>query len=416
MAPGVSSTRQRPTPGYLPSSLKGDVWYSNLTYGPTVSQNPYFYGSYLGPTRKNEPIYRSADEAYQADALGALLPLSEQHWRNFTTFRLEWEPGEQGYLRWYADGKFAFGIDGADLQATTGGSIPTEPSYLIFNTAISNSWGFPTELPEDCSGDYDCKTAAGQCGFPEGFCDIFPTAFEIESVRVYQSKDKGSNHTVGCNPRSHPTAKFIAAHKYRYLAPHETVPKKPVQQGGGRCNVSDANACGASTNASTGHAGSLSDSASTPTEPRQGRGRGYCNWLGVCTCNDPFTGPTCKVPTYRDNSPGWDWEQQDDVLAPVWPEVPPALAVMTSLLAVALTLVVSALRNQRTKDSTGANSAMADADELLLERNSNNGKSNSNGNSHDSGRGDIELTDSHRSYRTSGSGSGSGSGSDRSHH
>ncbi len=99
LAPGVDASRLRPPAGSLPEW--GYEWYNNLSYGHNVTINPYFYGTFLGPTKKEEPVYRSPEEAYQCDAIGALMQLDESYWRDFTKFRLEWQPGELGYLRWY---------------------------------------------------------------------------------------------------------------------------------------------------------------------------------------------------------------------------------------------------------------------------------------------------------------------------
>jgi hypothetical protein len=33
----------------------GFNWYKNLTYGDNTSINPFFYGTYLGATKKEEP-------------------------------------------------------------------------------------------------------------------------------------------------------------------------------------------------------------------------------------------------------------------------------------------------------------------------------------------------------------------------
>ena len=182
MAPGVDPKKKRPESGTLPEW--GYEWYNNLTYGRNASINPYFYGTYLGPTKKKEPIYRSIEESYQCDAIGALTQLNKSNWHEFTKFRLEWQPGENGYLRWYANDEFKFGVFGADLKNVSGGGVPNEPSYIILNTAISTSWGFP-EPPAGCD-EYDCKTATGRCGMNEGFCKSLPAEFQIESIRIYQ--------------------------------------------------------------------------------------------------------------------------------------------------------------------------------------------------------------------------------------
>lgn len=53
VAPGIPKAKRRPMPGTLPKW--GFHWYDNITYGKNVSINPFFYGNYLGPTKKNEP-------------------------------------------------------------------------------------------------------------------------------------------------------------------------------------------------------------------------------------------------------------------------------------------------------------------------------------------------------------------------
>jgi len=86
--------------------------------------------------------------------------------------RLEWEPDvEDGYLQWYLDNELVFSIDAAALEAT-GSQIPLEPMYLILNTAVSHSWGFPEpcdiEQCSACYNCYDCTNPACQCALPEG--------------------------------------------------------------------------------------------------------------------------------------------------------------------------------------------------------------------------------------------------------
>jgi hypothetical protein len=53
LAPGIPAKDNRPPSGTLPEW--GFNWYSNLTYGDNTSINPFFYGTYLGPTKKEEP-------------------------------------------------------------------------------------------------------------------------------------------------------------------------------------------------------------------------------------------------------------------------------------------------------------------------------------------------------------------------
>jgi beta-glucan synthesis-associated protein KRE6 len=190
--------------------------------------------------------------------------LNASFFEEMHTYRLEWEPGEEGYLRWYIDGEFRFGIEqeGLDKMGTV---IPKEPSYLILNTAISTSWGFPA-TPAGCE-DFDCKTTAGQCGFAPGFCRTLPAVFKIDSVRLYQNK-KNPNHLLGCNPKEYPTRKFIHANRGKYVRPlKDKAPLKKVVRGKGSCKENKE--CG----------------------------EGVCTKSRECQCSHGWTGPHCLVST-----------------------------------------------------------------------------------------------------------------------
>jgi hypothetical protein len=177
------------------------------------------------------------------------------------TFRLEWEPGENGYLRWYINGKFTFGIDQSSLNFMET-NIPNEPSYIIINTAISTSWGFPPP-PPGCSS-YDCKNPAGRCGFNAGFCELLPAKFLIDHVRVYQDKTN-ELHTIGCNPPNYPTRRYIEAYKYNYKSIVDPEPLQKIVTGGASCR----------TNAHCG--------------------KGTCSAFHKCVCSHGWQGPTCRV-------------------------------------------------------------------------------------------------------------------------
>lgn len=53
LAPGIPANKRRPQSGTLPEW--GFNWYRNLTYGQNTSINPFFYGTYLAPTKTAEP-------------------------------------------------------------------------------------------------------------------------------------------------------------------------------------------------------------------------------------------------------------------------------------------------------------------------------------------------------------------------
>jgi beta-glucan synthesis-associated protein KRE6 len=130
-----------------------------------------------------------------------MMTLNESYFNTPKRFRLEWQPGTDGYVHWYVDGQFRFGVEAEGL-APYMTRIPDEPSYIIMNTAISTSWGFPNP-PFGCT-EYDCKTTEGQCGMNPGFCKSLPAKFLIDSVRVYQNKED-PRQNVGCNPKDRPT-------------------------------------------------------------------------------------------------------------------------------------------------------------------------------------------------------------------
>lgn len=190
-----------------------------------------------------------------------MVQLDDTHFRDMHTFRIEWQPGEGGYVHWYSDSKFRFGIEqeGLDPYHT---HIPREPSYIIFNTAISTSWGFPP-TPLGCS-EFDCKTVEGRCGFNPQFCSSLPAQFKIDHVRVYQNKADPSM-SVGCNPQSYPTSRYIAAHPEKYIMGDQAQPLQDVEAGGGRCK-SDGDC-----------------------------GEGACNAFYRCSCKENWTGPSCLV-------------------------------------------------------------------------------------------------------------------------
>jgi hypothetical protein len=342
VAPGIPESK-RPFSSTLPEW--GFSWYENLTYGVNVSINPFFYGNYLGPTKAKEPVRRSKAESYQCDSIGAMASLNQSYWNEMHKYRLEWEPGEGGYLRWYIDGEFKFGIEQSSLTAAMDTQIPQEPSYLIFNTAVSTSWGFPTP-PPGCT-KYDCKSVDGRCGMNPGFCQELPASFLIDNVRVYQykqpldnsTKDKGAptfQHTVGCNPRSHPTKKFIQANAHKYKNLHDKLPLKEVVTGTGECGRGKRR-----------HQRKHHNELETEVEEC---GEGHCV-RGSCVCKEGWQGPHCLVPTYKNDFP--DWDREDHWVPPVAPPVVPSFLTWAgALLCVGFisALVVTTRERKRQSD------------------------------------------------------------------
>jgi beta-glucan synthesis-associated protein KRE6 len=239
--------------------MKGH-WYENLEYSNHnfSDLNPFFYGVTL--------LHKPKAYSYQSDAVSANRQLNKTHYERQHMYRVEWEPpdedGSGGYIKWFTDGALFFGIHGSSLSIM-GTEIPSEPMYLLMNTAVSSTWGFPLPCPDNCACDcFECGNPVCTCALPTGYCDNFPAAFEIDYVRVYQAVNE-SKHILGCSPETRPTAQFITGHAKRYMNEGDGRPLEPVKRGGGSCLV----------NRDCGKGGKCTSA--------------------VCSCFEEFTGPNC---------------------------------------------------------------------------------------------------------------------------
>lgn len=208
VAPGKSW--QRPGPSNWPGPQE---WYNNLKFGPNSTQNINFYGTY-----NHFVAAPSASYDYWSDAISQNRQLAEKHFEGKHKYRLEWEPPSamhgDGYLHWYLDEELIFAINGTSITSVTGAEIPSEPSYIILNTAVSKEWGFPMKCPSGCPcKKYDCDSTEfnDKCGFNPGFCDMVKgneAHFKVNWVRVYQDPEN-ELHKVGCSTPERPTRKWI---------------------------------------------------------------------------------------------------------------------------------------------------------------------------------------------------------------
>ncbi|GMI57710.1 hypothetical protein TeGR_g9975 [Tetraparma gracilis] len=191
----------------------------------------------------------------------------------------------------------AFSIVDLSLKEATRAQIPDEPSYVIFNTAVSSTWGFPYDTPATCKKCYDCSDPACACALPPGFCDTLDagkTSMLVDYVRVYQTdeheKHVGQKHTLGCDPLDHPTREYIKGHEYLYMRSLPFIdkdPLKPIANGGGACSADSD--CGI-----TGSCSTLSKESFWSTSDAR-----------VCRCGDAgWTGPHCRSHAAGDDEPG----------------------------------------------------------------------------------------------------------------
>lgn len=336
VAPGVPDNR--PQSGSQPvrhdtvttsgfTEYTAQTWYEGLETHGNTTLNPFFYGTYLGVTKPEEPVHRNKNQVFQADAIGAMHQLTPSHFHTMHTFRLEWQPGPGGRLDWFTkdyrvnstysitgdgngqDWVHAYSIKDASLNLT-GAQIPIEPSYLIMNTGISSTWGFPYNVPPGCAKCYDCENVTCACSFHPGFCNMMKqsrVSMYIDYVRVYQTTNHtahvGHPHSVGCDPLDYPTREYIKGNEYRYMRSppfvyDDTGPlRKQIKKGGGTC-TNNIECGGIDTKSKTTKANSKGQCIQAEYS------QGFLNGVlkeGRCQCYDGYTGPYClTVDKYDD--------------------------------------------------------------------------------------------------------------------
>ncbi|GAA5893705.1 hypothetical protein JCM6882_007884 [Rhodosporidiobolus microsporus] len=157
------------------------VW-TNDTY-----LNPYMGGVYQQAT---SGVTYCDPKAYELDGGG------------FSVYGFEYDNDlDDGYITWFSGGKKDWTLTAAAMgpNADSGVSqrpISQEPHYVILNLGISDS--FQTI-------DYRHLQ--------------FPAVMKISSVRIYQQEGK---ENMGCDPKSHPTSKYIEDHLNAYSNPNLT--------------------------------------------------------------------------------------------------------------------------------------------------------------------------------------------------
>ena len=146
VSPGIREGR--PVLGNLPREGR---WYEGMKYGKNTTLNNFFYGVLLS--------HKPTSYSYQSDAISANTRLKATHFEDFHRYRMEWRlptSSEQASIRWYLDDEFLFSVSQENLKIS-GSKIPDEPMYMLLNTAISSTWGFPAPLPPDCEcTSFDC--------------------------------------------------------------------------------------------------------------------------------------------------------------------------------------------------------------------------------------------------------------------
>ncbi|ETP42395.1 hypothetical protein F442_10695 [Phytophthora nicotianae P10297] len=159
---------------------------------------------------------------YQMDAISANWPVHVGAYTNFVVYQLEWVTGKNGYVRWMLGGSPLFEVPSESIWNVPQNANKTnpekimleEPMYLIFNVALSSSWGATPPNPgKKCRGDGSDEEA-------NKICDAFPLYMKIDYIRLYQDLaddlEEDNYMHVGCDPDTHPTKKWIDAHIDEY--------------------------------------------------------------------------------------------------------------------------------------------------------------------------------------------------------
>jgi len=274
MSPGLNN-KYRPVVAHWP---RAGYWYGpeGFMYGVNSSLNIYFYGEKL--------TQEVMDQSYLADALSANTNLVKEHFQGQHIYRLEWIPGRGGHLRWYLDGELIYGINQDAL--INGGIFSEEPSYLIFNTAISSMWGFPVPCPPGCACDcWDCKKVECLCAIPNKMCNNLPAHFLIDFVRIYQNKND-SRQWVGCTSKDFPMMRYLEYNKQYYTEKGKRLPLLPIEKGGANCD-SDAEC-----------------------------GFGNCSSKHRCICDEFHVGANCLAQDAYFDNPYDEWASDFSVYMP----------------------------------------------------------------------------------------------------
>ncbi|RLN71056.1 hypothetical protein BBJ28_00006939 [Nothophytophthora sp. Chile5] len=180
-------------------------------------------GRCTDPRNSSTPKSNSMDPFnYQMDAISANWPIHLGAYIDYLVYQLEWVTGKNGYVRWMLEGSPLFEVT-ADafsvVPQNANSSNPEkvmleEPMSIIFNVALSSSWGTKPPNPGSaCRGD-------GSDEAVNKICDSFPMYMKLDYIRLYQDQgddlDADNYMQVGCDPASHPTKQWIEGHLDEY--------------------------------------------------------------------------------------------------------------------------------------------------------------------------------------------------------
>jgi beta-glucanase (GH16 family) len=195
-----------------------DHWGINVNGTCFPKQNAYM-GAFLCSvgntdsecTATSGSTSSGSEFAYQMDAISADWEVHMAAYLDWVIYTVEWVMGDDGYVRWMIEGQPVFEIPAETLtnppqdtaQMNPKKIMIEEPMYLIFNVALSSTWGSsPPNAGSSCWGE-------GSSSESNAICDSFPMYMKIDYIRVYQDTSDGTAMAIGCDPDTHPTAQWI---------------------------------------------------------------------------------------------------------------------------------------------------------------------------------------------------------------
>ncbi|KAF0693349.1 Aste57867_15681 [Aphanomyces stellatus] len=180
---------------------------------------------------------------YQMDAISVNWAINHDAYVTFYIYTIEWVMGANGYIRWTLMDAPIFETPASALttppQATAGKPrnpkkiMIEEPLYFIFNVALAKAWGTtpPNADIGPCRGNATHPAPGSYArNHSNNICDSFPMYMEIDYIRVYQDP---SSMSIGCDPPTHPTKKWIDGHLQWYTDTNNPLVRV---DGGATCN------------------------------------------------------------------------------------------------------------------------------------------------------------------------------------
>ncbi|CAI5721327.1 unnamed protein product [Peronospora effusa] len=177
----------------------------------------------ITPRNSSTPKTNSMEPfSYQMDAISANWPVHLGAYTDYFLYQVEWVTGKNGYVRWMGAGQPLFEVTAEALSVVPQNGeknnpqklMLEEPMVIIFNVALSRSWGtVPPNPGRECRGNKSDEKV-------NKICDEFPMFMKIDYIRLYQDSkgNRGDDDymQLGCDPASHPTREWIQGHLDEY--------------------------------------------------------------------------------------------------------------------------------------------------------------------------------------------------------